>query len=97
MPSVRLSSAAEADVAGIAEYTEREHGSGQAAAYGAGLSETINALSMPPKSGQRAIRLNTRFRQTKYRYHFIFFRRDGANIPVVRVLHQAMDVVRHLP
>ncbi len=106
---LRLSAAAEADFRQILRWTVENFGHTQARSYAATLSSALKALA----AGPTVIGVKERTdiapgiwtlhvaRQGHKGRHFIMFRADhikGQNvIDVLRVLHDSMDLERHLP
>ncbi len=107
--TVRLTAAAEADFQEILRWTLAQFGEVQARAYAATLSAALEALTDGPTvSGARqrhdiAKGLSTLHVARKGRKgrHFVMFRignDPGCEvIEVLRLLHDAMDLQRHLP
>lgn len=106
--AVRLVSAAEADFGQILRWTTGEFGARQAQTYARTLSLAVEALSQGPAvpgamprddiaPGLRALHVARGGRKGR---HIVFFRvRDNdesAVIEVLRILHDAMDLPRHL-
>lgn len=107
--TVRLSAAAEADFRQILRWTVDNFGSAQARAYADTLSSALKALSAGPsvigvkerpEIGSNIWTLHVARNGRKGR-HFIMFRVAGAQdskvIDVLRLLHDGMDLERHLP
>lgn len=107
--TVRLSQAAQDDFAAIIDWTFEQFGEQQAIAYAATLTAAIQELHVtgPDTPGIRA-RTDIRMglltlhvsRSGRKGRHFLMLRtpRDPARvIEVVRILHDAMDLPRHLP
>jgi len=107
--SVRLAAAANADFQDILSWTTETFGTGQARAYAETLSAAVEALTAGP--GARGVRprediaeglftLHVARRRRRGR-HFLVFRisrMEGRDvIEVLRILHDAMDISRHLP
>lgn len=106
--TVRLSAAAQADVERIAQWTTEQFGPSQAVAYGRTLSLALDALSEGPavigaKARDEILKglftLHVARRGRKGR-HFILFRLaprgSGDSIEVLRLLHDSMDLARHI-
>jgi toxin ParE1/3/4 len=107
--AIRLASAAEADFAQIVRWTASQFGTRQAQIYARTLSLTIEALSAEgPEAlgclgrddilaGLRSLHVARKGRKGR---HVVVFRVqtvDGTSfIEVLRVLHDAMDLPRHL-
>ncbi len=106
---VRLTAAAEADFQDIIRWTVAQFGEGQARVYAGTLSEAIEALTAGAKAAgvkprddiaKGLFTLHVARRGRKGR-HFVMFRigAEGGDkvVEVLRVLHDAMDLPRHLP
>lgn len=107
--TVRLSAAAEADYLQILRWTVENFGSAQARVYAETLALAMKTLAAGPDTiGVRErpeiggkIRTLHVARNGRKGRHFILFRVesiDGKNlIDVLRLLHDSMDLERHLP
>ena len=103
---VRLGAEAEKDFAGILEYTRENFGSRQAQVYRKTLIEALSELANGPDvagsmardrilKGLRTLHVARHGRRGR---HFIMFRAtDGQLIEIVRILHDSMDLSRHIP
>ncbi len=107
---VRLGDEAETDFARILTYTRDAYGPKQAEAYKLTLSAALAALLDGPdiqgsvardeiRPGLRTLHVARRGRRGR---HFVMFRiapdpAGGELIEVVRILHDAMDLARHIP
>ena len=107
--TVRLTAAAEADFEEILRWTVAQFGEAQARIYAETLSAALNDLAAGPTIvGARKrddilkglITLHVARKGRKGR-HFVMFRVGSAPdrdvIEVLRLLHDAMDLQRHLP
>jgi len=107
--TVRLSAAAESDFRQILRWTVDRFGSAQGRIYAATLSTALKALCAGPsiigvkersEIGSNIWTLHVARNGRKGR-HFIMFRitnaRDSQVIDVLRILHDGMDLERHLP
>ena len=97
--SVIIKTAAEDDVRDIARYIARDSPR-SAERFGQEFGLAIDRISAFPEMGRkynvppfelRLARVSARFRR-----YLIVYRIDGEDIRVVRVLHGAMDIGRHL-
>ena len=102
--TVRLAAAAEADYDEILRWTAARFGAGQATRYGAMVAAALSRLQAGPEivgvnahddivSGVMTLHVGRRGR------HIILFRVDdeqARSIDVLRVLHEAMDLTRHV-
>jgi toxin ParE1/3/4 len=106
---VTLAAAAEADFRDIIRWTAEVFGDAQARVYAATLSAAIESLAGGPTivgarprddiaKGIFALHVAHHGHKGS---HFVMFRigkdRKRARIEVLRVLHEAMDLARHLP
>lgn len=91
-----LSSKAAADLAGIYEYTILNFGQEQARAYLSGLHERFETLAEQPMHGHTADELAPGLRRFEYQSHIVFYVPKDNGVRIVRVLHQSMDVKKHL-
>ncbi len=107
--TVRLSRAAETDFREILRWTAEQFGSRQARVYAKTLSSALEALAAGPNvvgvrarddiaSGIHTLHVARRGRHGR---HFVMFRigqeRNQQVIEILRLLHDAMDLSRHLP
>ena len=96
MPIARLSPLAEADVDEIWDYSEERWGRPQANRYVRDLDATCTGIAEGRVSTLSAEDIRLGYRKAACGSHMIYFRQDGDDIEVVRILHQSMDVDRHL-
>jgi toxin ParE1/3/4 len=106
---VRLSAAADADLDEIVAWTARRFGPEQGRVYASVLFDAITALVAGPKTlGARARTDIGTYRHTLHvarkgrrGSHVIVFQitsvADRPTVEVLRVLHDSMDVARHVP
>lgn len=103
--TVRLGRQAEQDYIEILQWTTKTFGEGQASTYAETIARAIEALEDGPDVlGARArediqpgIRTLHVARRARAGRHFVVFRVAGSNIDVLRLLHDSMDLPRHLP
>jgi toxin ParE1/3/4 len=86
----------EVDLREIAAYTEREWGPSKRRAYLDALSSHIGALADNPSRGIARDDVQPGYRSSRVGRHVIFYRPVGTGIEVVRVLHEKMDIERHV-
>jgi toxin ParE1/3/4 len=106
---IRLTAAAEVDFQGILRWTLEQFGEVQAQVYADTLSTALESLAAGPKvigaiarndiaKGLFTLHVARHARKGR---HFIMFRvgrdKNREVIEVLRLLHDAMDVARHLP
>ena len=107
--TVRLSAAAESDFRQILRWTVDRFGSAQGRVYADTLSSALKALCAGPCiiGGKQRPEISSNSwtlhvaRNGRKGRHFIMFRVTGAQdtkvIDVLRILHDSMDLERHLP
>ena len=103
--TVRLGRQAEQDYVEILQWTTKTFGEGQASAYAETMARAIEALEegtdvLGAKARddiQLGIRTLHVARQGGAGRHFVGFRVAGSDIDVLRLLHDSMDLPRHLP
>lgn len=103
--TVALSSEAERDFVAIMQWTAETFGPRQAETYKAVLLEAITALAGGPDiqgsrerpeigAGYRTLHVRRRGKPGR---HFLLFRQYGARtVLIVRILHDSMELSRHL-
>ena len=106
--AVRLSAAAEADYLKILQWTVDNFGAAQARVYAETLASALKMLAVGPdilgvkerpEIGENIRTLHVARNGRKGR-HFIMFRVNGVGInqiDVLRLLHDSMELERHLP
>ena len=91
-----LRSKAKEDLLSIGRYTEWKWGIEQRNRYLNQIDDSFPLLAEDPAKGRKCDDI----RQGYFKYgvgkHFIYFRNMEAGIEIVRILHQRMDVDRHL-
>ncbi|MBP2157626.1 MULTISPECIES: type II toxin-antitoxin system RelE/ParE family toxin [Asticcacaulis] len=95
MIEYRLSRRAEADLIGIAHYSSETFGIERARVYRDGLIDMFDRLAANPELGA-AFPLRPGVRKHIYQSHAIFYRVSADRVSILRILHQGMDVLRHL-
>lgn len=96
MSEYRLSPMAEADLEDIWLYTVENWSLAQADEYVRELLATADQLAKGTRRG-RTVDVRANYLKYAIGRHFLFFRQTGYGIHITRILHQAMDVERHLP
>lgn len=106
---MRIAATAEADFEAILEWTLGQFGNAQVGLYAETLSLAVEALTAgPAQSGVRArpeigkgmFTLHVA-REGRRGRHFVLFRAEAnpthPRIDVLRILHDSMDLARHVP
>ena len=92
-----LSPAAQADLEQIWDYTHDRWGVDQAEDYLRELQRAINRTAANPRIGRACDEIRPGYRKLAAGSHTLFYRVTGEDlIDIVRILHQRMDVDRHL-
>jgi len=102
---VWLGAAAEIDFANILKWTAENFGPSQAGIYRDTLLQTIDELAEGPEivgskardEIMRGLRTLHVARHGRRGRHFLMYRVKKETIEVVRILHDAMELGRHLP
>ena len=96
MGSYTLSSAAQADLEGIWDYTVRRWGEAQAEDYTRNIQAACEALGNGVLVSRSAEEVRAGYRKVTVGSHVMFFRMQSDVVEIIRILHQSMDVERHL-
>lgn len=97
MPRFTLRPKAIEDLEDIWHYTLSTWGNLQANTYIHQLSDVIHLLADAPDIGQNCDYIRRGYRKYPINRHIIFYRVIAADeIEIVRILHERMDVDRHL-
>ena len=96
MADYRLSSRAQADLAGIADYTTETFGLRQARRYRDELEACFRNLAENARIGRLAERLAPGLRRFEHKSHAVFYTEYNNGVLIVRVLHVRMDASLHL-
>jgi toxin ParE1/3/4 len=92
---LRLTPLAGSDLEDIWRYTFEHWSFEQANLYHRDLVPTMEALARGDKTG-RACTVRDGYFQYAVGSHLVFWRETNATLDVIRILHQRMDVGRHL-
>lgn len=92
-----LSPAAQIDLEQIWDYTHDRWGVDQAERYLRAVQHGIERAAANPRIGRACDEIRPGYRKLAAGSHILFYRvTDAGIIDVVRILHQRMDVDRHL-
>lgn len=94
--TLALSPEAQEDYEDILAYTERQWGVEQMGKYDTLLDKALLALETNPRKGRRHVKLPEALRYYPVGRHNIVFRVEAKQIEVVRILHDRMDMGRHI-
>lgn len=87
---------AENDLKEIGRYTRRTWGKEQGRKYLRSIHEKVLTLADNPNLGVMRDDVATGYRSAHTGHHHIFYRVERDTVVIVRVLHESMDVQRHL-
>jgi len=96
MSQLDFSPAALEDIEGIWDYTAHTWGLDQAERYTENIWDACLALSTGRQRGRAAFDIREGYFKYPIGRHFIFFVEKTDGISVIRILHQRMDLERHL-
>jgi len=96
MPGFFLTPAAQSDLDGIWDYTVSTWGQAQAIQYTRDIQTTCQGLSDGTQFSRSAGHIREGYSKAPSGEHMLYFRRNGENVEIIRILHQSMDVDRHL-
>lgn len=93
---VTFSRRAKNDIRGIWSYTVEQWGKGQADIYIGLIEAGVDAIAGDAKIGRPCNEVRRGYRKRLVGSHMLFYRANAKAIFVVRILHQRMDIRRHL-
>ncbi|MFC4255930.1 type II toxin-antitoxin system RelE/ParE family toxin [Altererythrobacter xixiisoli] len=93
---IRVTPRATADLRNIGRYTLQRWGRDQRNSYLRALDARFSLLAKQPELGRRRDDVAPDYCSYRYEAHIIFYLIRDGGIDVIGVLHQAMDVPRHL-
>jgi toxin ParE1/3/4 len=91
-----FATAALADLDDIARFTETQWGKGQKDKYLARLNAAMKRLRRNPEQGRKRSDIDATLRSLTAERHVIFYRIFPDECRIVRIIHDRMDVHRHL-
>ncbi|MBD3584111.1 type II toxin-antitoxin system RelE/ParE family toxin [Flavobacterium selenitireducens] len=92
----RITEAAYNDLNDIYFYTFQKWSENQASKYFESIIHEIRLFSENPEKAKRMPKVRTDFFYFRALSHYVFFKRNGEVIEVVRILHKMMDFSQHL-
>lgn len=90
MPVYRLSKLARLDLLEIADYTVDIWGEAQAQRYLDELANCLDALLKNPLIGRPCDHIREGYRRIEFKKHVTFYRIEGGDLFISRILHQSM-------
>ena len=96
MSNVQFTNAARKDLREIFTYTTRTWGIAQARQYSEQLKQHTVAIGGFRAHSKPVLGSSADVHQSHCRKHIFVFERKGDKVLIVRILHEAMDIPRHL-
>jgi toxin ParE1/3/4 len=96
MAEYRLAPAAERDLEAIWTYSRNQWGAEQANHYTDALTAAFAVLAQSPETAPACDHIRPGYRRRRVERHVIYFRITAYGVAIVRILHERMDVDRHL-
>ncbi len=96
MAEFRLSPRAQRDLDAIFDYTVAHWDLPQAMRYTDLIEAACAELAKAPQQAQGCANIRPDYRRRGVEQHVVYFRPTCYGIAVIRILHQRMDVARHL-
>lgn len=93
---VLLSPRAQRDVEAIWDYTVETWGDAQAETYIRQIEAALKVLADTPEIARACDDIRAGYRKYPVGAHIVFFRATAKQLAVIRILHQSMDIERHL-
>ena len=98
MMTLFLTEKAEQDLANIVDYTIDNWGYNQALTYNGYFDDAFQAITENPYLPISKSRENllSNLRSLRVEKHYLFYIATDNEVTVIRILHEAMDFIRHL-
>ncbi len=96
MRTLVFSPKAEADIDEIYDFTEEHWGFEKAEAYTFELRDVCRLLAEGNRSGRMLPDIKRNYLALSFRSHVVIYRQTDTRLVIIRILHQRMNVKRHL-
>lgn len=96
MDSCKFTKEADKDIVNIHEYTIINFGYKQALKYSRNLYNKIESLANKEVQGRRVSFIKKNLRKLEVGSHIVLYKEKVDSILIVRILHNSMDVKRHI-
>lgn len=96
MTGYRLSPAAQQDLSAIWDYTQERWDATQAEIYIFEMRAAIERIAADPQRGRTCSDIRDGYRRYSIGSHLIFYTQGPNRVDVIRIVHQRMDIGRHL-
>jgi toxin ParE1/3/4 len=91
-----LTGEAQDDFEDILAYTQNKWGEGQRKRYAIQLNNALEMLEENPRLGTKYPKLPPIYQTYPVGRHYIIYRMEGSDVIVLRILHDRMDLPRHI-
>lgn len=96
MKSIRLTPAAQQDLSSIWDFSQQRWDEKQAEIYISEMRAAIERIAADPHRGRACDEIREGYRRYGIVSHLIFYIEKNDSVDVIRILHQRMDLTRHL-
>lgn len=96
MSGYTLSPRARADVDGIWDYTAARWTEAQAVSYIQQIKAAVETIASQPGLGRSCDDVRVGYFKYRVGSHIMFYRLGIGGVEIIRILHERMDVTRHL-
>lgn len=96
MTQLKFTNAARQDLKSIFTYIVRTWGKQQAERYSAKLKAHLADISRSAAFGKPVQRSRNNLKQSAVGRHIVIFEQTDAQVLIVRILHEAMDIPHHV-
>lgn len=84
------------DLDALFDYTEERWGLDQAVTYTLGIRRSIEEICEGRRYGRKILGLRKAYLSVVYQSHYLIYRETPHSIVLIRILHQRMNIGRHL-
>lgn len=84
------------DIDTIFDFTEERWGLEQAIGYALGLKGCLQQICEGQRNGRKIPGLRKRYLSVRYQSHYLIYRETHQAAILIRILHQRMNIGRHL-
>jgi toxin ParE1/3/4 len=96
MKHLIVSPGASQDIDAVFDYTDGRWGLDQAITYTLGIKSTLQQICGGKRRGRRIPQLAAAYLSVSYQSHYLIYRETRQSIVLIRILHQRMNIGRHL-
>jgi toxin ParE1/3/4 len=92
-----ITAEANEDYEDIMAYTLVTGGVDQLSIYDDKIQEALTIITQDPQRGRKHKKLSSHLRYYHVGRHFIIYQIEATTVQVLRILHENMDISRHVP